>query len=178
MLEAPAGFRGRISQPCWSDWLREIDAGHHPLHLLTLLLKPGRLGRAGEPLEADLAVVDHRLAVGGDELGGDLAVGVIERDRQRLKVRVGLGGKIERPQHAISGMSPGRGCAAVTRASQCARVAMLASTFAPPPRRLPTAKLCESLVQAQAPNLKRRPLNGRVGRRRRVPHSLSSWIHG
>jgi hypothetical protein len=57
-----------------------------------------RLGCRTETLEPDPTVLDHGLAVALGELGGDLPVSIIESDRQRLKVRVGLGGQVERLQ--------------------------------------------------------------------------------
>jgi hypothetical protein len=69
----------------------KIDVGHHPRDLATCLLEAWCFGRRSEPVEMNLAVLDHGLAVALGELGGDLPVGVIERDRQRVKMRVSVG---------------------------------------------------------------------------------------
>ncbi len=86
--------------------LGKIDSGHHARHLPSLRCESGRLGRRAETLEPDPAILDHGLTIGVGELVFDLPVGVIERDRQRLKMRVGLGGQVECLEHSRPGALP------------------------------------------------------------------------
>ena len=84
----------------------DVRARHYRPQLLPFVLKIRWIGRRPEPVEADLPVLDHRVAIRSGDLGRDLPVGVIERHRERLKVRLGLGGKIERLEHPRLGRLP------------------------------------------------------------------------
>ena len=72
--------------------LGEVNPRHDPRDVAAHDLELRRIGSGAEPLEPQLALLDHRRVI-PFQLDADLPVGVIERDRQRPQLQVRIEGR-------------------------------------------------------------------------------------